>query len=138
MASTPLIKPISSQNEGIFYSFPSAIEDLQLSFNNAGRKFVFSKYALLRLPEIGKVNDPELNEKFCEFDISFSKLINGKKYEVNTPYHGGQVAGDVSSVIFGIIVTDDDGDYWIKDIIVSGYMLNDEIIEVPSFKMHTK
>ena len=25
------------------------------------------------------------------------------------PYHGGQVAGDVQSIIFGTIVTDDDG-----------------------------
>ena len=52
MAVTPLIKPITTQ-KGIFYAFQSAIEDLTLNFNNNTNKFKFSKYALLRIPEIG-------------------------------------------------------------------------------------
>lgn len=52
MAVAPLIKPIQTQ-KGIFYSFQSAIEDLSLTFNNNTNKFRFSKFALLRIPEIG-------------------------------------------------------------------------------------
>lgn len=50
----------------------------------------------------------ELNNNISEFDISFQSNINGKNYEVNSPYHGGQVNGDTMSVIFGHILTDDD------------------------------
>jgi hypothetical protein len=52
MAVAPLIKPIQTQ-KGIFYSFQSAIEDLSLTFNNNTNKFRFSKFALVRIPEIG-------------------------------------------------------------------------------------
>jgi hypothetical protein len=52
MAVAPLIKPIQTQ-KGMFYSFQSAIEDLSLTFNNNTNKFRFSKFALLRIPEIG-------------------------------------------------------------------------------------
>ena len=52
MAVAPLIKPIQTQ-KGMFYTFQSAIEDLSLTFNNNTNKFRFSKFALLRIPEIG-------------------------------------------------------------------------------------
>jgi hypothetical protein len=52
MPVAPLIKPIQTQ-KGMFYSFQSAIEDLSLTFNNNTNKFKFSKFALLRIPEIG-------------------------------------------------------------------------------------
>jgi hypothetical protein len=52
MAVAPLIKPIQNQ-KGIFYTFQSSLEDLTLTFNNSTNKFRFSKFALLRLPEIG-------------------------------------------------------------------------------------
>ena len=51
MAIAPLIKPIQTQ-KGIFYTFQSSLEDLTLTFNNTN-KFKFSKFALLRIPEIG-------------------------------------------------------------------------------------
>lgn len=52
MAVAPLIKPITTQ-KGMFYTFQSAIEDLSLTFNNNTNKFKFSKFALLKIPEIG-------------------------------------------------------------------------------------
>jgi len=59
MAVTPLIKPIQTK-KGIFYTFQSALEDLNLTFNNNGaNKFKFSKFVLLRIPEIGDPNTQE-------------------------------------------------------------------------------
>ena len=52
MAVAPLIKPIQTQ-KGMFYTFQSSLEDLSLTFNNNTNKFRFSKFALLRIPEIG-------------------------------------------------------------------------------------
>lgn len=51
----------------------------------------------------------ELNNAISDFDFEFEKEISGKLFEVRTPYHGGQVDGDTYSVIFGIIITGDDG-----------------------------
>jgi len=77
MATTPFIKPIKS-SEGIFYSFPSSIEDLTTTANNTGNKFVFSKFALLRIPEIGKINDAETNQNFLQFNVlGETPLIEG-------------------------------------------------------------
>jgi hypothetical protein len=52
MSKTPYIRPISVQG-GTFYTFSSASEDLSLTFNNSLKKFKFSKYALLKIPELG-------------------------------------------------------------------------------------
>jgi hypothetical protein len=52
MAVAPLIKPIQTQ-KGMFYTFQSSLEDLTLTFNNSVNKFRFSKFVLLRIPEIG-------------------------------------------------------------------------------------
>jgi len=50
----------------------------------------------------------ELNNELTEFDYEFSISINNKSFEISTPYHGGQCSGDVYSVIFGHVITDDD------------------------------
>lgn len=55
MAVAPFIKPIST-NKGIFYSFQSAIEDTNMTFNNGVNKFRFSKFAMIRFPVIGTPN----------------------------------------------------------------------------------
>ena len=47
----PLIKPIRLQG-GTFYTFSSASEDLGLSLNNSQKKFKFSNFALLNIPDI--------------------------------------------------------------------------------------
>jgi hypothetical protein len=51
MAIAPLIKPVRLAG-GTFYTFSSASEDLGMSFNTATKKFRFSKFALLNLPDI--------------------------------------------------------------------------------------
>lgn len=67
MPTTPFIRPITSP-EGIMYIFPSSIED----------KFVFSKFALLRIPEIGQLNDAETNDNFLQFNaLGETPLIEG-------------------------------------------------------------
>jgi hypothetical protein len=43
-------------------------------------------------------------EEICEFEMK----INGKSYELTTPYQGGLVSGDVFPIVFGTIITDDD------------------------------
>jgi hypothetical protein len=49
MATCPFIRPLQVTG-GTFYSFTSATEDLALTFNNHDKKFRFSKYALLNIP----------------------------------------------------------------------------------------
>jgi hypothetical protein len=56
----PLIKPIRLQG-GTFYTFSSASEDLGLTFNNSQKKFKFSKFSLLNIPDI---RNPALGENF--------------------------------------------------------------------------
>lgn len=53
-------------------------------------------------------NNRSLNNNVNGFGIELSEEINGKKFEISSPYHGGQVDGDVLSVIFGCCITDDD------------------------------
>ena len=54
--TTPYIRPIT-QSGGTFYTFNSASEDFGLSFSdNSTRKFIFSKFALIKIPEFS--NDP--------------------------------------------------------------------------------
>ena len=62
----PLIKPIRVQG-GTFYTFSSASEDLGMSFNDAQKKFRFSKFALLNIPNIG---NPTLGENLINFSNS--------------------------------------------------------------------
>jgi len=54
----PLIKPIRLQG-GTFYTFSSASEDLGMTFNSSEKKFKFSKFALLNIPNI---NNPQNGE----------------------------------------------------------------------------
>jgi hypothetical protein len=62
----PLIKPIRVQG-GTFYTFSSASEDLGLSFNDSQKKFRFSKFSLLNIPDIG---NPALGENLINFSNS--------------------------------------------------------------------
>jgi hypothetical protein len=55
MAVTPLIKPVQDK-KGIFYSFQSALEDINITLSNSENAVRFSKFALLRIPEIGDPN----------------------------------------------------------------------------------
>jgi len=62
MPVAPLIKPIQTQ-KGMFYTFQSSLEDLTLTFNNNSNKFRFSKFALLRIPEIGPPDSLETDNR---------------------------------------------------------------------------
>jgi hypothetical protein len=52
MAVTSLLKPVQDK-KGIFYNFQSALEDINITLSNSENAVRFSKFALLRLPEIG-------------------------------------------------------------------------------------
>lgn len=84
MAVTPLIKPIQTK-KGIFYTFQSALEDLNLTFNNNGaNKFRFSKFVLLRIPEIGNPNTQKLLDNKIQFDaIGNTPLVEGLSTDQN-------------------------------------------------------
>lgn len=70
MAKTPYIRPIAVQG-GTFYTFSSSAEDLSLTFNNSLKKFTFSKYALLKLPEFGTPVYGENTLQFNAIDTTF-------------------------------------------------------------------
>lgn len=63
MAVTPFIKPIQNRY-GIFYNFQSAIDDITLSLAQDAKKFRFSKFALLRIPDMGVPDDKENKVQF--------------------------------------------------------------------------
>jgi|688.fasta_scaffold02157_14 hypothetical protein len=76
MAKTPYIRPIAVQG-GTFYTFSSAAEDLSLTFNNSLKKFSFSKYALLKLPEFGSPTYGENTLQFNAIDTTFLDAAEG-------------------------------------------------------------
>ncbi len=62
-------------------------------------------------------NNEELNNKLADFDIEFGKKINNRKWEIDFPYHGGQVAGDCQSCIFGTqISVSDSNPYFVNEV----------------------
>lgn len=75
----PLIKPIRLAG-GSFYTFSSASEDLGLTFNNSQKKFKFSKFALLNIPDL---RNPQLGENFIGLSNSPGAYaeIDGSKTE---------------------------------------------------------
>lgn len=62
MHVTPFIREIRLEG-GTFYTFGSASEDLTFTQNNDKKKFKFSKFALLKLPDLGK---PSLGQNFIQ------------------------------------------------------------------------
>lgn len=72
MSKTPYIRPISVQG-GTLYTFSSAAEDLSLTFNNSLKKFKFSKYALLKIPELGR---PKYKENTLQLDAIDSTFLD--------------------------------------------------------------
>ena len=58
-ALTPLVRRIPDSG-GAFYTFPSSAEDMVMAFTDSpSHKFRFSKFALIRIPDI--LNEPEKN-----------------------------------------------------------------------------
>ncbi len=82
MAVTPLIKPILNK-KGIFYTFQSALEDINITLTNSETAVRFSKFALLRIPEFGTPNSPETDNKFQFMAQGESHLIEGLNVDQN-------------------------------------------------------
>jgi hypothetical protein len=82
MAVTPLIKPIQNK-KGIFYTFQSALEDINISIANGENAVRFSKFALLRIPEIGTPDSGETDNKFQFLAQGETHLIEGLNTDQN-------------------------------------------------------
>jgi hypothetical protein len=76
MAVCPLIKPIQTR-KGMFYTFQSSLEDLNLTFNNNTNKFRFSKFALLRIPEIGIPTTLTTDNRIQFMAVGETPLLDG-------------------------------------------------------------
>lgn len=76
MAVAPLIKPIQTQ-KGMFYTFQSSLEDLTLTFNNGVNQFRFSKFALLRIPEIGTPSTMQKDNRVQFLAVGETPLLDG-------------------------------------------------------------
>lgn len=86
MSVAPFIRPIQTQG-GTFYTFSSAAQDLGFTFNNDGKQFKFSKYALLKLPNIQRPTYGVLNyENYMQLDAipgAFEYVTNAKTWNLN-------------------------------------------------------
>jgi len=76
MAVTSLIKPVQDK-KGIFYSFQSALEDINITLSNSENAVRFSKFALLRIPEIGEPNTLLTDNKIQFLAPGESPMIEG-------------------------------------------------------------
>jgi len=76
MAVTPLIKPVQDK-KGIFYNFQSALEDINITLSNSENAVRFSKFALLRIPEIGVPDTLPTDNKIQFLAQGESQLIEG-------------------------------------------------------------
>lgn len=85
MNVAPFIRPIQIQG-GTFYTFSSSAEDLGFTFNNDGKAFKFSKYALLNIPDIKRPAQAALNhENYIQLDAipgAFRYVENSKTYNM--------------------------------------------------------
>jgi len=67
---TPLIKKLG--NGGTLITFQSASEDMGFTFNNAGKGFAFSKFALLDIPSIVTPTDGQNTIQFKSVEGSYA------------------------------------------------------------------
>jgi hypothetical protein len=83
MAKTPFIRPLSAQG-GTFFTFSSAAEDLSLTFNNSLKKFKFSKFVLLKIPDFAAPIYGENSIRFNAIDSTFLDSASGT-YNLTNP-----------------------------------------------------
>jgi hypothetical protein len=76
MAVTSLIKPVQDK-KGIFYNFQSSLEDINVTLSNSENAVRFSKFALLRIPEIGVPNTLATDNKIQFLAQGETPLIEG-------------------------------------------------------------
>ena len=55
MATTPLIRTPQVEG-GTFYTFSSAARDLSKTLNNENTRLVFSKFAVLKIPDFNRLD----------------------------------------------------------------------------------
>ena len=82
MAVTPLIKPVQDK-KGIFYNFQSALEDINITLSNSDNAVRFSKFALLRIPEIGEPNNLETDNKIQFAALGETAIVEGLNADNN-------------------------------------------------------
>lgn len=82
MAVTPLIKPIQNK-KGILYNFQSSIEDIQLNLTNNPNGVRYSKFALVRIPEIGTPDTLATDNKIQFLAPGETPIIEGLNSDNN-------------------------------------------------------
>lgn len=82
MAVTPLLKPVQDK-KGIFYNFQSALEDINITLSNSDSAVRFSKFALIRIPEIGTPDYLPTDNKIQFLAQGETPLIEGLNTENN-------------------------------------------------------
>lgn len=82
MAVTPIIKPIQNK-KGIFYTFQSALEDINITLANSENAVRFSKFALIRVPEFGTPDSLETDNKFQFLAQGETALTEGLNSDQN-------------------------------------------------------
>lgn len=82
MAVTPLIKPIQNK-KGIFYSFQSALEDINVTLANSENSVRFSKFVLLRIPNIGEPDTLATDNKIQFLAPGETPIIEGLNSDNN-------------------------------------------------------
>jgi len=76
MAVTSLIKPVQDK-KGILYNFQSSLEDINITLANSENAVRFSKFALLRIPEIGEPNNLLTDNKIQFLSQGETPMIDG-------------------------------------------------------------
>jgi len=78
MATTPLIKTPQADG-GTFYTFSSAARDLSKTLNNENLRLVFSKFALLNLPDFDRLDTSTFSnyQNYMQFDTIDGMIQNG-------------------------------------------------------------
>lgn len=78
MATTPLIKTPQADG-GTFYTFSSAARDLSKTLNNENLRLVFSKFALLNLPDFDRLDPSTFSnyQNYMQFDTIDGMIQNG-------------------------------------------------------------
>ena len=99
MAVTSLIKPVQDK-KGILYNFQGALEDITITLSNKVNEVRFSKFALLRIPEIGEPDSLVTDNKIQFFSQGETPLIDGLGTDQNINlaaigfyFHNGVLAG---------------------------------------------
>lgn len=78
MATTPLIKTPQADG-GTFYTFSSAARDLSKTLNNENLRLVFSKFALLNIPDFDRLDPSTFSnyQNYMQFDTIDGMIQNG-------------------------------------------------------------